>query len=100
MPSLNLSVNPLNAQSEEPITDQTDHRTILHELLHCQTLTESPTQIDDGPNRNCYDVGCVENLARAGAAGAFPPWTVAASYEYYAFAVRAQSCVRPRQVTF
>lgn len=64
--------------------------------MHCQALTQSPRQIDDGPSRNCYDVGCVEALARVGAAGVSPPWTVAVSYEYYAFAVRAKACL-PRR---
>lgn len=88
---LTSSTTNLNA-----ITDQTDHRTILHELLHSQKLSQTSWQIGDGSNRNCYDVGCVEGLVKAGVTGPSPPWTVAAAYEFYAYAVRASKCVHPR----
>ena len=79
------------------MTNQRVHRIILHELLHSQSLTQTPWQIADGPNGNCYNVGCIEGFVKAGATGVSPPWTVAASYEFYAYAVRASSCLHPEK---
>lgn len=66
--------------------------TIMHELLHINTLVGSQYQIFDG-SPFCYDWECMTQHAHDRVLPGFPvqnlPENVAVNYQYFAFSVRA-----------